>query len=361
MKTVAFFIRHFGERGTEVAVYSYAHYNETILGNKSIILAFHKETYDMIYYSCGVRFIQDSFNRFSARFPIIQVRDFSEVDALLEKLNVDAFYMLTHGAIGHDGYPFAIPATAHSIIHCVFTTQEPHGSVYIPISDHLNEKYGTTYPVLPHIVDVADTREDMREELGIPKDAVVFGRYGGEETFDIGIARQAVIDTASAHSNIYFIFMNTPAFCNLPNVKFLPRSLDDVVKRKFINTSDAFLHARSGGETFGLAIAEFAVCEKPIFACTSFIDDAHFKILGDKIVPYTTLDELNTKLSEFYVGKYDMKNNGYMAYSPERVMKTFERFLPDEKRITESRANDNNGHTPVLGYNLDPLLCGNVA
>ena len=40
MKTVAFFVRHFTERGTEISTYNYAHFNEKILGNKSIIIAY---------------------------------------------------------------------------------------------------------------------------------------------------------------------------------------------------------------------------------------------------------------------------------------------------------------------------------
>ena len=38
VKNIGFFIRHFTERGTEVAIYDYAHYNEKILNNKSFIM-----------------------------------------------------------------------------------------------------------------------------------------------------------------------------------------------------------------------------------------------------------------------------------------------------------------------------------
>jgi hypothetical protein len=34
MKNIAFFVRYFTERGTEVAIYDYAKYNEEILHNK---------------------------------------------------------------------------------------------------------------------------------------------------------------------------------------------------------------------------------------------------------------------------------------------------------------------------------------
>ena len=38
MKTICFWLNHLGERGMCVSVYDYAHYNQTLLGNKSIIL-----------------------------------------------------------------------------------------------------------------------------------------------------------------------------------------------------------------------------------------------------------------------------------------------------------------------------------
>ena len=41
-KKVAFFVRHFTERGTELSTYNYALYNKEILGNESIIIAFNK-------------------------------------------------------------------------------------------------------------------------------------------------------------------------------------------------------------------------------------------------------------------------------------------------------------------------------
>ena len=42
MKKIAFIVKHFTERGTELSTYNYAKYNEKILGNKSIIIAFNK-------------------------------------------------------------------------------------------------------------------------------------------------------------------------------------------------------------------------------------------------------------------------------------------------------------------------------
>jgi hypothetical protein len=106
---------------------------------------------------------------------------------------------------------------------------------------------------------------DLRGRLGIPASAVVFGRYGGKETFDIPHAVSAVLAVASARPDIYFLFMNTAPLhgaggevCTLPNVIHLAPSVEDEYKSIFIRSCDAMLHARAAGETFGLAIAEFS-------------------------------------------------------------------------------------------------------
>jgi hypothetical protein len=43
MLNIGFFVRHFTERGTEVATYDYAKYNEELLNNKSIIICFTEQ------------------------------------------------------------------------------------------------------------------------------------------------------------------------------------------------------------------------------------------------------------------------------------------------------------------------------
>ena len=122
--------------------------------------------------------------------------------------------------------------------------------------------------------------------------------------------------------------MNTEQFCDLPNVIFLPKKIDIEEKRRFINTCDALLHARSSGETFGLSCAEFAICEKPVITCSTFVDDdAHLQILGEKAIRYSNKEELKTILQTFRPGQVDMKQNGYMKYTPDYVMKLFDELI----------------------------------
>ena len=317
MKTIGFFVRHFTERGTEVAIYDYAHHNETLLGNKSVIYCFTPQKQAQV----GFPLMRTSYDKFKSRFSVIEISDFSEIK------DIDVFYTQTHG--GADIYNFSsdVWKNIRTVKHCVFGVSSPEADVYCVISDQLNRKYGTNLPVIPYMVCIGKTTEDLRDVLNIPKEAIVYGRYGGYDTFSVQIARQAVFDVASQDATKYFLFMNTPKFCNLPNVIFLEGSTDMEVKRRFINTCDAFLHGRSDGETFGLAVAEFALCLKPIVSNAQCTDDAHFQILGNQIIKYHSKDELVNILKSFVPALFDMTNNGYLQYTPESVMSLFKTIV----------------------------------
>lgn len=92
----------------------------------------------------------------------------------------------------------------------------------------------------------------------------MFGRYGGVETFDITFVYNSIKEILNKRNDIYFIFMNTNKFYIHKNIIYLNGTTDMYIKKKFINTTDALLHAREGGETFGLTCGEFAVCLKPV-------------------------------------------------------------------------------------------------
>ena len=150
----------------------------------------------------------------------------------------------------------------------VFDGRVPHGDVYARISPCVPGSCA----VVPHLVrppaGSADLGIELRQRLGIPPDATVFGRHGGALTFDVPFAREAVQEMALAcPGRIYFLLLNTAEIegtVGLPNVIYLPPTADARAKSAFILACDAMLHARQRGETFGLAIAEFAVHNKPV-------------------------------------------------------------------------------------------------
>jgi len=69
-KCIAFLSNKLTLGGTEVAMYDYAHYNETILGNKSIIIT-------RAYEDCKneVDTHIDAYKKFENRFPVFTYRN----------------------------------------------------------------------------------------------------------------------------------------------------------------------------------------------------------------------------------------------------------------------------------------------
>jgi hypothetical protein len=214
-----------------------------------------------------------------------------------------------------------------TIFHCVFDTRFKMGDYHITISNSLNKKHDTNIPVIPHIVYLPDTDENLKHELNIPEGVIVFGRYGGFDQFDVEMAHEAIKDVLYIKTDVYFIFMNTRPFYEHPRIIYLNANLDLSYKSKFINTCDAMIHARSDGETFGLSIAEFSIKNKPIITCPCG-DVEHILILGDKSIQYRSKEEL---LQIFINIKDNITQttdwNAYRIYSPANVMKIFDEMI----------------------------------
>lgn len=328
MRTVAFFVRHFTERGTEVSVYNYAHYNETLLGNRSLILCFTPEAQKRH----GLPDVRLSFARFADRFQIIEIDSFpKDMPDLIRRENIDFFYTQTHGNYG-DIYDFNnrniwIPP-CRTIKHCVFHTDGPESDFYVSIGADHNT---ASVPVLPYMVPppLTDVHDDLREELGIPKNAFVFGRHGGASEFDIPFVRDAIQRVVRKDPSLYFVFMNTnhlePPH---PQIKYLPPTTDLRRKTQFIRTCDAMIHARNMGETFGMACAEFSVHNKPVFTCANRGSQEHTRILGFNAVPYYGFHDLVQKLHlARNITRTRQDWNAYRDYSPEKVMNLFDQLI----------------------------------
>jgi hypothetical protein len=326
MKNIGFYLARFSERGTETAIYDYAHYNETILKNKSYIICFKH-----LYESANAVFRQDSQNpflKFNKRFPILIIETLYDIPKIIEKYSLNIFYdLVNERTTGMQFENTSIWGKCKTVKHCVFDTTFPEGDVHISISNWLNVANKTALQIVPHMIDIHPTTANFRTEFNIPDSAIVFGRYGGCDTFNIQYAMNAITEVATAHRDKYFLFMNTFPFCHLPNVIFLGLSVDMEYKRKFINTCDAFVHARSEGETFGLSIGEFAICMKPILTCSEGKDTAHLEILKEKAICYSSKEELVDILSSFSRDKYEMTGNGYLAYTPVHVMEIFDKII----------------------------------
>jgi len=247
---------------------------------------------------------------------------------VIKQLDIHFFYTLTHG--GQDFYHFDdknLWQNCKTIKHCVFNTHYPESDFYISISHVLNQKNNTDYKVIPHMIDLPDCSTNLRATLNIPDDAIVLGRYGGSDQFNIDFVHDTIETYLQNNKQIYFLFMNTRVFYTHPQIIYLDRNLDLNFKAKFINTCNAMLHARSMGETFGLSVGEFSSKNKPIITCNCG-DLEHIKILGDKAIIYNNKEELLNifKNIESILRRYD-DWNCYKYYTPENIINLFDEYI----------------------------------
>ena len=314
----------FGYRGTEVSTYSLAKYNQEILGNKSIIIGTKQRE-------------MDSYNLFADKFktilleedwnPIDNSKFRAEIEKYVEQEKADWYYV----QIGGENDSF-FPTNCKTFINAVFNMRCPQGDVYAGISEYLMKRDGGKL-FLPYIVERPYNHYiSHREVLEIPKNSIVLGRHGGNTTFDISFVHKVIKHILSIRKDMYFIFLGTNAFYEHPNIIYWPKTVEPVEKQLFINSCDVMLHARAVGETFGLACAEFSVCNKPVITYNgnlySYYDRAHIDILGDKGIYYKDENELYNYLLN--LKQEDLINkdwNAYKDFSGEKVVKKFEQLI----------------------------------
>jgi len=312
MLTVGFHSNQLGLRGTEVSLYDYANHNELILGNRSII-----------FYDESATNVPKVIERFSRRFETVPYSSFSELKSLCASRNIDSVYMQKHGK--RDGRE--IPGVT-TIVHTVFpnSLSQLHGDRFAFISNWLSRRCSaSSLPVVPLIVELPATSNNLRKSLKISDEAIVFGCYGGENSFDIDWVKTCVKDVLRARTDLYFLFMNIKPFDKHERLIFLPGSPDLLEKATFINTCDAMMHARLGGETFGLACSEFALYDRPILTFLKSPQTAHIENLSEKIwgyrCPKTLSTLLNTLTKVQLINAHRIKFEN--PYSPAGVMARF--------------------------------------
>ncbi|PIE22272.1 MAG: hypothetical protein CSA62_13270 [Planctomycetota bacterium] len=319
---LAFDAGHLNERGTDVALWDYAHYAETLLGHRSRIL-------------CPANSDLSAFDKFRRRFSVFLYDDPRDCQAALR--DVDVYYRIVHGA--DFGEELLRPPEGRLVLHAVFEASAPRGDVYAAVSDWVACHRGTEgleIPVVPHMISLPQVAGDLRSELGIPPEAVVLGRHGGPMTFDLPFVHVEVAAAVQRRPELHFVFLNTAPFCPPhPRIHHLPTTTDLERKVRFIQSCDGMLHGRSDGESFGLSVGEFSVLNKPVITWLGGSDRHHIDVLGSKGIYYRDGAELATILDKFEAkpGIYDAFSE---RFSPSAVMQRFaEVFLAETpaKRI----------------------------
>lgn len=328
MLIVGFHQPHLCLRGTTVAMYDYAYYNQKILGNKSVI--FYCDDLPDNYPQNDITVIEKFLNSGIQLCAVNTAETHPGSDELndaIEKLGINVLYITKAGY--KDKRIATACKTVIQAIGCV-PYSEAHGDVYSYgsqwLSDHCSQGKA---PVVPYIACLPETEENLRSELDIPPDAIVFGRTGGRDTWNIPYANAVIKKALEVKDNIYFLFQNTPVNFMHPRIIHVKNTADLHYKTKFINSCDAMIHARIEGESFGLACAEFSIRNKPVITWKYSREKNHILTLGEKGIYYGTDQEMLDCLLNF-VPEASKDFNCYREYSPENVMKLFNKvYLSD--------------------------------
>jgi hypothetical protein len=297
-------------RGTSVALYDYARYNEEILGNTSYIVFDKNSRWND----------PPAIDKFTKRFAdkVISYTQFTEVNYICDKYNIDVFYIIKSGEI--DGKL----SNRKNCVHTVFQTYQPHGNVYAYVSEWLSQKMSDgKNPYVPHIVSLPEPNNNLRQLMGIPDDAIVFGRYGGKDQFDLPFVKEAIFEFLNQNKNVYFVFINTIPFGNHSRIKYYDHLVDLQDKSNFINSCNAMIHARSMGESFGLSICEFLHGNKPVLAWEGGHDKHHTWLISPEFL-YKDKQDLLEKMNKICLREIDFNfKKSVEKFSPVNVMNKF--------------------------------------
>jgi len=310
---VLFHLNELNYRGTTVAGADYAKYNQEILGNESVISYLADSTFS----GDGAN-EPEVIEKFKLLYPVRPVYN-NQYDTVCH--DVDVAYFI------RSGHQEPLPTNTKTAVHAVFKYNEPHGDRYAYISQWLSEdQSGGAIPWVPHIVSLPEANDDLRTRMGIPADKIIIGRHGGASTFDAPYGYEAVNFILEHDPRYVFVFLNTPRFVDHPNVLFCNPIHDLQLKANYLAMCDGFIHSRSIGESFGLAICESLYFNKPVFSFTGGHDRHHVMLLEHTGLMYRNTAELIDRLLNVksYNGNY---RSIVDQFNPATVMAKFDQVF----------------------------------
>lgn len=297
-------------RGTSVALFDYAFYCKKLFRADCYIV------YNMVHPANDAT----ALKKFQEEFSFVKgYSTFQELQNILEELKPDAFFMEKSGP--YDG---VISNFSKNWIHAIAPCkkEQTYGDRFAMGSKWLSKISNNQIDYVPYMVNLPKHSDNFRSEYNIPKDAIVFGRNGGKDTFDIDFVKKAVVDILNKRDDIYFFFQGTDEFHKHDRVIHLPTSSDLYTKVKFINTTDALIHARELGESFGATCAEFSTLNKPVITWFGSRERNHIDTLQDKGFYYNSYEEVLNIFNAFTPNP----NKDWNCFKDSHPMLVMEKF-----------------------------------
>jgi len=316
---VSFDVGRINERGVAVAVFDYALHARALLGVESIVLHDVRDPPEAAH-----------VERFAKTFPTFAYETEEELQRLIEREKIDVAYFLKIKR-----KDARVSRSSRTAVHEVFKFFHPHGDSYAYISESLAQAMtGGRYPSVPHVVDRLPPRSNLRAELAIPARAMVVGRHGALDQFNVPFVPRAIEAALERREDLWILLLNTARFSDHERIAHLPATADRQRVADFVASCDAGLNARYVGETFGLAIAEFLVQDKPVLVWAGGRDRNHLALVDDPRFIYRTGADLTRKLLELERRDGNGDWSARVApFAPTAVMRTFaQTFLQTSER-----------------------------
>lgn len=315
---LGFHSKQLTDRGTEVALFDYALAAKELLGHDVRVYVPADST----------NIVPEVRRRFEEHFELV-------LYTTPKSISCDALYVIKRG------HPGRITDSVPELNHAFEYVSEPHGHRFAAISEWLarNAMRPLRLPrgrvvklprlkkpdVVPLIVTLPDVRDDFRAELGIPDEAIVFGRHGGVGTFSIDFVKAAIRTVLGERNDIWFVFTNVERFYEHERIAYLPHVPDRAGVRRFVNTCDYMIHAHQLGEGFGLAVAEFALVGAPVLTFLGSPRMAHLDLLADGLLlGYADYEDVMQYLRTLQRRTAPVASDVPVRYGAEHVMSRFQ-------------------------------------
>ncbi|HUZ12189.1 MAG TPA: hypothetical protein VMU93_05005 [Caulobacteraceae bacterium] len=310
MGLIAFDARVLNERGTSAALYDFADGAERELGHRSVI--FH-QVGTQAFNPGAVRLI-------AQRFEPVGYTDDDDLGRKVRAMGADLVYAFNFGPKDD-----RLVAGVKNVRHVLFQHYRPYGDVYAYISEWLAAHAALGHqPWAPLIVNLPAPERRLRRTWGFSEEAVVLGRHGGFDQFDLPFVKGAIEAALERRRDLCFAFLNTEPFIRSERVRFLAPVYDLKSKSDFVTSCDAMLHARKAGEGFGLAVAEFLFFDKPVICWAGGKDRNHLELVPDRRHVYRSATDLLRILLGFRPAPSDGRYRAAVArFAPPQAMARF--------------------------------------
>ena len=257
------------------------------------------------------------FEKSFGRENIIPIASYPEFFEVIKELKPFIMHRQTSGQTEFPFWPELKQFTKHLITTSIFAGIDRliESDITIYISNYMyhyaggfggsfntngshNGQLGKNVRIIGIPIEAPHTKEDFREELGISKDAFVFGRLGrdADSIFDpINIISYAMIETDDTH----FVALSPSQSlkdkvieCGIKNISYIDTTLDDVRISKFYNTIDVLAHSRKDGECNPGNIHESFAHGKPAISHYAIPYNGHIQEVGNcgfvvnKVIPF---------------------------------------------------------------------------